>query len=187
MRRIQTGLVAGLALLALTGTVSGCSSDDGDEPIEGAETGPGSSEESENDDESAAEAEVADLYLAYWDAVIELENGDELDRSLFDGLATTGVVESEVGRVSAFKDNGVHREGEPTIENVTVTIDGDTARIEACKNEADWRVVDGNGEVPDAVPENLQRPHPNVVTAERTDGEWLITATLPTEGATITC
>ncbi len=92
-----------------------------------------------------------------------------------------------MGRVSSFKDNGIHREGEPTIDDITVTIDGDTARVEACKNETGWAVIDDGEEVPDAVPENLLQPHPNVVTAERVSGEWLINATLPTEGATITC
>jgi hypothetical protein len=192
MRRIRTGrtrLATVAALLALTVSMAACSSDDegGEEPIEGAGSGSPEPEETASDD-AAAKAEVTDLYLAYWDAVVELENGDELDRSLFDGIATTGLVEEELSRVSSFKDNGIHREGEPTIGNVTVTIDGDTARIEACKNEAGWDVIEDGEVVPDAVPPELQEPHPNVVTAEReASGDWLINATLPTEGATITC
>ncbi len=180
MAWLRAGLAVGTGLLALTGAVAACSSDGQPEPE------PRSDAATEVEVEAPV-VEVENLYRAYWDAVVQLENGTELDRSLFDGIGTTGLVEAEVGRVSSFKDNGIHREGEPVIEDVTVTVDGDIARVEACKSEADWQVIEDGEVVPDAVPPNLRRPHPFVVTAERISGEWLITATLPTEAATITC
>ncbi len=191
MRRIQTGLAAGLTLLALTGTVSGCSSDDGNEPIEGASTEPGSSDETDNEaneNEAADIAALTDLYEAYWDAMVELENSTELDPTVLDGLATQVAAETQISRMRSYHDQGIHRQGEPTFGDVTVTVDGDTATVEACKNEADWKFVTENGqEIDDPAFENLGTPQPNVLSAERVDEGWQINETLSMEEATISC
>lgn len=181
----RAGPAAGLALILAT--VAGCSSDGGnnEDPIDTGDTSSPSpdAEGGEADDE----AELVALYEAYWDAVTASENGEELDPQLFDGITTAGVMEQELGRIGTWKDVGGYREGAPVIENVTVTVDGDTARIEACKNEADWRLFQDGEELEDSLPESLTVPHPNVVTAERMSGEWLINASLPTDEATISC
>jgi hypothetical protein len=187
-RRIRSGVATGAALLALTATVAGCSSDDeGGEPIDGAQSGspePSQSTDNGNADDTAA---LEDLYADYWDARIELENSEDLDSSVFDGITTSPVKEMELTRLQPFREDGIHRQGEPEIEDVTVSVDGDAARIESCKSEADWQVIQNGEVVPDAVPENLRQPHPYVVSAERSPEGWLITGTVDSEEATITC
>lgn len=190
--RFRAGLVAGSALLALTGTVTGCSSseDEGGDPIEGAETNSpdGPSQSPEDDDNSADIAALERLYQEYWDARVELENGEELDLSLYEGITTDTVVQQEGSQLQQFRDDGIRRQGEPAITDVTVEVDGDTARIEACKSETDWQVVQGGDVVPNAVPESLRQPHPYLVAAERSGNSWLISQTsLPEEEATISC
>ncbi|MGP3968163.1 hypothetical protein [Streptomyces sp. 6N223] len=189
--RFRTGLVAGFALLALTGTVTGCSSseDEGGEPIEGAQTNsPDPSQSPEDDDNSADVAALERLYQEYWDARIELENTEELDFSHYDGITTSAVVEQEGTQLQQFRNDGIYRQGEPTITDVTVEVTGDTARIEACKSEEGWDVVQNGDVIPDAVPETLLAPHPYLVAAERSADSWLISRTsLPKEEATITC
>jgi hypothetical protein len=198
MRRIRTGLATGLALLTLTTAAAGCSSSDStggdgdgnDQPIEGVVTEPAGPEGTEDDTEGSEDPAVAalkDLYDAYWDTVIELENGGRLDVAVFDGIATPGVAEDEVGRLHPFRDDNIHREGEPTIDNVTVTIDDDTARIQSCKSEAGWNFFRNDDELTGIIPDEARRPHPFVVSAERTSGEWLINGTLRPQEATITC
>ncbi|WP_436980202.1 hypothetical protein [Streptomyces sp. enrichment culture] len=181
----RAGLAAGLALTLAT--VAGCSSDSGDndEPINTGDESSASpdAEGGEAEDEAALVA----LYEAYWDAVIASENGEELDSALFEDITTKGVMEQELGRINTYKEQGVLREGAPVIENVTVTVEGDTARIEACKNEADWPLVQDGEQMEGVLPESLTVPHPNGVTAERSDGNWLITGSVPQEEAVISC
>lgn len=185
--------MVGAAVLALTGTVAGCSSDSGSdgEPIGGVETGAasggGDGGQNGNGGEAADVRILKDLYRAYWDTLVDLENGAELDVAAFDGIATPGVAEDELGRLRAFREDNIRRQGEPAIDNVNVSIDGDTAHIESCKSEADWQFV-VNGEVAEEMMrEEAARPHPYVVSADRSSGEWLINATLRVEEATITC
>jgi hypothetical protein len=193
-RRFRTGLVAGFALLALTGTVAGCSTDDdkgGDEPIEGAQTNsPEPSEQSPEDDTNGEDvAALEGLYQDYWAARIELENDPEMDFSVYDGITTQTMVQQDGMRLEPLKDDGIYREGEPTITDVTVDVagDGESARIESCKSEEGWDVLQ-NGEVlPEAVPDELLRPHPFLVAAKRSGDGWLINRTLPQDEATITC
>ncbi|RBM22114.1 hypothetical protein [Streptomyces sp. PT12] len=185
MRRIRATLATCLTLAALTAGAVGCSSDDEGEPAEIEGTADAADPAGEGGGD--AEAELTELYGRYWDALIELENSTELDNTVFDGIATTGVVETEVGRVSAFKDNDIHRQGEPVIDHVTVTVDGDAARIESCKNEAGWVFIADGEEDPSLLPEELTRPSPFGVAAERTDDGWLISQVLHTDETTISC
>jgi hypothetical protein len=192
-RRIRTGLAAGAALLALTGTVAGCSSDDdgGDEPIEGAETETPGADDTEDGGGAGEGADVAaleQLYADYWDAMVELESSEDLDPQLLDGIATSRVLESELSRINTYKSHGFHRQGEPTIENVTVEVTGDTARIEACKNEGEWPFVTADGEeVTDPAFADLDETKPNVLEAERSSDGWLVSGSLPMREATISC
>jgi hypothetical protein len=194
MRHIRTGrtrLAAVSALLALTATMAGCSSDsEGSEPIDGAETetpGPEETGDGEDGGEDADVAALEDLYAEYWDVVVELENGGELDVAVFEGIATGGVAEDVIGGLRSARDNNVHREGEPVIDNVTVSVDGDTAHIESCKSEADWTFVVNGEPAPEMLPEEAAQPHVHVLSATRESGEWLINGTLKVDKATITC
>lgn len=183
----RAGLAAGLALTLAT--VAGCSSDggDNDEPINTGDQSSASpdAEGGEAEDESALVA----LYEAYWDAMVELQKeSDALDASLLNDVATRAVIEAQLSRIDTYFGQGIFREGAPTIENVTVTVDGDEGRIEACKNEADWPLLKDGEPLEGGMPVELTETRPSVVTAERSaDGDWLINATLPVEEATITC
>jgi hypothetical protein len=189
--RFRTGLVAGLALLALTGTVTGCSSDDeGNEPIEGAQTNspePGN-ETPEDDDNNADVAALERLYQEYWDARIELENSKQLDFSVYDGITTETLVQEEGALLQQFRDDGIRRQGEPTVTDVTVEVTGATARIESCKKEDGWAIVRDGEVLPESeIPDELREPHPFLMAAKRSGDGWLISRSLPQEEATITC
>lgn len=191
MRRIRTGLVAGSALLALMGTVVSCSSDSAEEPIDGTETRSPDADETENGASEGEEADVAaltNLYEAYWDAMVEMENSIELDPSLMEGIATTPAMEGEFSRMRSYHEQGIHRRGQPTFGDITAQVDGDTARVEACISEGDWPFVTENGqEIDDPAFDNLGVPQPNVLSAERASEGWLITGTLSMEEATVSC
>ncbi|QKV69486.1 hypothetical protein HUT13_12345 [Streptomyces harbinensis] len=180
----RAGPAAGLALILAT--VAGCSSDGGnnEEPID---TGGSSSPSPDAEGGEGDEADLAEFYAAYWDALVELENSEELNVELLDGFVTGELLEGEVSRLRDFRANGLSRSGEPVIEDVTITVDEDTARIESCKSEEGWDVVTGGEVIPNVVPEELLAFHPYVVTLERTSEGWLINETLPQEEATISC
>ncbi|MEO3750853.1 hypothetical protein [Streptomyces sp. B6B3] len=174
----------------MTGMITGCSSDDGgEEPIEGAETESSGSDEEQNGADEGQEADVAaltDLYETYWDALVQLDNSTDPDPALLEGLATQSATETEISRMQAYHAQGIRRQGEPTFGDITVTVDGDTAIIEACKSESDWQFVDENGEEVE-VEGDLTVREPNVVAAERSSDGWLIGDTLAMEEATISC
>ncbi|KAB8163821.1 hypothetical protein FH609_019410 [Streptomyces sp. 3MP-14] len=176
-----------LAAVLLLALAAGCSSSDSgaDDEIEGVATG--SADEGGGGEQADHEAALTELYTGYWDALVGLENSGELDASLFEGIAASRVAEQELTRVRSYADAGLHRSGEPTVENVTVTVDGETARVESCVSEEDWPMVDGETVLPDVIPEELRAPHPHGVTATLTEGSWLIDGTLPAEEATLSC
>ena len=174
-----------MLLLALAAGCSSDSSDSSDDAIEGLATGP--AEEAGNGEAADHTAALTDLYDRYWDALVTLENSGELDPAVFEGIAAPPVAEQELTRVRSYADAGLHRTGEPSVTDVTVTVDGETARVESCASEEDWPMVDGETVLADVVPEELRAPHPHVVTAQLTDGVWLIDGTLPAEEATLSC
>ncbi len=170
---------------------AGCSSDNADDerelPVPGTgEDESGSDEKPEETDEATEaaeeEAELRALFGAYWDAVIELENSGELDPSLFDGIATDGVTETELSRVEPAKASGHTREGAPEIGEVTVEVENGEALLQACVNAEDWLLYK-DGELVDLDHE----ASPSVAVAERNDDGWLISQVGLYEKATITC
>ncbi|MFD7513087.1 hypothetical protein ACFV5N_27640 [Streptomyces sp. NPDC059853] len=181
----RAGPAAGLALILAT--VAGCSSDGGDneEPIDTGGTSSPSpdAEGGEGDDEAALVA----LYEAYWDARVEVENSEAGDIHLLEGIVTPAMLEKELSRVRDFQSNGLYRQGGPVIENITATVDGDTAIVESCKSEEGWDIMKDGEVIPGVVPEELINVHGHVVTAEKGDGAWLITDTLPEEEGNVTC
>lgn len=181
----RAGPAAGLALILAT--VAGCSSDGGnnEDPIDTGDTSSPSpdAEGGEADDE----AELVALYEAYWDARVEVENSEAGDIQLLSGIVTPEMLEKELSRVRDFQSNGLYRQGEPAIENITATVDGDTAIVESCKSEEGWDIVKDGEVIPGVVPDDLIDVHGHVVTAEKGDGAWLITDTLPAEEGTLSC
>jgi hypothetical protein len=125
------------------------------------------------------------LHDAYWDAFVEASNGPIVDSALFEGVATTGVIERRLGYVQTeLVGRNARRQGEPAISDVAVTIDGDNARIESCVDSTNWTlIVEG-----EEVPTTSSGPKPFAMTAERGPGsDWLINEVLTTDDAEITC
>ncbi|AYY12112.1 hypothetical protein EF847_04705 [Actinobacteria bacterium YIM 96077] len=185
--RSRTSVIAAVAGALVV--LSGCSSD-GDEPAgldATDDASPTEEVEQADDGEEAGAAEdeamLEELFADFWDAVVAAENGPEVDYELFEGIATDEVIEERLARAREWEELGVHREGEPIIENVTVTVEGDEARIEACRDESEWLVI-ADGEPVDIETTGLT---PNVFTAERDGDGWLINGRLDSSEATITC
>jgi hypothetical protein len=185
MAKLRAGVVVAPMLAVL---VVGCSSDSGgsgDDELTLPSTSPtptGATDEP-TDDAAADISAVEQLHAAYWEALVGVENGGDLDPGSFAGIATDAVIEQDLSRIDSIRGSGHQREGEPVIDNVTVTVDEDEARIESCVNEDDWILV-ADGE---EVPLDKEGPTPRVVIAERTDGAWLISNFLSQEEATLTC
>ncbi|PZF82310.1 hypothetical protein C1I92_17495 [Jiangella anatolica] len=128
-------------------------------------------------------AAIRDVYAAYWDALIDSENGPDPDPALFDGIATGDVVEAQLARVTNMIDEQQRRIGEPEIGEVQVSVDGDDASAEACVDQRPWGVV---------VQEQTQPPleivtGPIGVRLQREGDGWLIVARIPVAEATISC
>ncbi len=173
---------------------TGCSAGSADE------TGPGSAAEKRSPDattEATAgvpqsdrdghgtddEQHLRTLHDDFWSALVELENGDQPDPALFDGVATDGVAEEEVSRVRPARASGHTREGAPEVGEATIEMDGDEALIQACVDPEGWLLF-RHGE---AVDLDTHGASPSVVAAERTTDGWLISATGLYQRATITC
>jgi hypothetical protein len=73
--------------------------------------------------------------------------------------------------------------GEPEIGEPEVTIDGDSARAEACVDQSSWGVVVNGQTQP---PLNVE-PGPVAVSLARRDGAWIIVDRIPVKEATLTC
>ncbi|WP_139238421.1 hypothetical protein [Streptomyces aidingensis] len=191
-RAVRKGVVA--AALTAAVVLTGCSSGDGepvDDEIAGSATpsgdtgtAAGGGEEAGGEGSQAQDvAALESLYADYWAALVTMENAEELDPSPLAGIASQELTEQQVSRIRPFKDNGMRRDGEPAVDKVTVTVDGDTARIESCVDEDAWLLLK-NGEPADL---ELLGPAPRVFDAERVEGDWLITDTVPAEEANVTC
>lgn len=182
--RTRTALLAPVLALAL---VAGCSSDDGESDAEASIT-PGGTEDAGGDgepDTAADEAELEQLFLDYWAAMVELENSEELDPTVFDGLAADEVREQQVARVEPFKEAGIIAEGEPVITEVTANAEGDRATIEGCVNRDDWLFYDEEGE---EVPvESDEATDAKVVEAERGADGWVISRHARDAEVTLSC
>ncbi|MET1038561.1 MAG: hypothetical protein ABW075_09815 [Aeromicrobium sp.] len=154
-------------MILLSG-LAACSSDssDGAEP-EPSPTATAAETSSTKVDQDAVTA----LYDRYWDVRVEAENAAEVDPASFAGIAEGPFVEEFLKKVRDAADIDVTREGQPTIDQVEVTVDGDTATVAACLDEDDWKFF-GNGTEIDAPDEG---PGPVGATAERRPEGWILT------------
>lgn len=124
------------------------------------------------------------LYLAYWDAFVNVSNDPRIDTDLFAGITTDALAERKLSYVDReLIANDVRREGEPELSDVTVTVDGDTAQVEACLDESSWKILHDGEEVS----WEFGDPVPAPMRAERTAEGWVLTDDVAQEEATITC
>jgi len=132
--------------------------------------------------DAADEAAVADVVADYVDAMVTMENSAQVDPAPMHGIATETVAKAEAKRVKDLVDQGIHREGRPTLGEATVTVDGDSARYEVCMDQDDWVGVLGDQTVGSSY-----GPLPTGWSLTRTDGDWLVSATIPQEQVRVTC
>ena len=92
-----------------------------------------------------------------------------VDRSLFEGVATGVIVEQEVNDAESAVQDGMQYQGEPTFSDVNVVVDGDTAVVSACVDNTNWHPA---SIVPSADSDLIV---PGAVQVERIDGVWLVT------------
>jgi len=131
---------------------------------------------------AADETAVRDVVAKYVDAMVTMENSAQVDPAPMHGIATDTVANAEAKRVKDLVDQGIHREGRPTLGEATVTVDGDSARYEVCMDQDDWVGVLG-----DQKAGSDYGPLPTGWTLTRTDGDWLVSATIPQEQVRVTC
>lgn len=167
-------ICAAIVPLALAAS---CSSDEPDiiEPV--GTSAPSTSAEDQ------AKADIAAVYDDYWAAVIASENGPTADRALFEGIAIDVALEAQIRRVERMIDNGVKRSGEPEIGKPHITVNGDTARVEACVNQDSWSST-VEGSTPEA---QSSGPRPMLVDLRMVEGNWYVSAAVPQKEATLTC
>lgn len=136
-----------------------------------------------SDSEAADLAEIETVFAAYWDAVIESENGPVSDPAIFDGIATGGAVEMQLTNVNNLINDGIRRIGAPALSEPVIHLAGDTARVEVCVDISDWGAAVGDH----TAPPQPSDPSPRVVDMERIEGAWLVTDQIDPSEATITC
>lgn len=168
------------------GLLAGCSSSDGDvEPIDTGDAAANEPAGKETPDVTADEAALKQLFLDYWDAMVELENSKEVDPSIFDGITTSGIGEQEVARVQALKDYGIVGRGGPEITEVTPEVDGDEGTVAACVNRDDWTFYDESGNPVKVV--DKAATDAGGVAAERTADGWIIVEILKESEVRVSC
>ena len=117
------------------------------------------------DDTAAVEAAILDVYRRFWAANVVAERGNP-DPTLYEGIAVGMAVELELAVARQYQEQGIVKEGEPSLSEVTVFVDGDTARVGAC--------VDHSGWVPAGAPPPSPAVVPTEVVFEQVDGAWLV-------------
>lgn len=112
------------------------------------------------------EALILEAYEGFWAAVVTLFSGN-VDRSLFEGVATGVIVEKQVNEAEFIVQNDLRYQGQPTFTDVSVVVDGDTAVVAACVDSSTWH--------PTRVPPEGNMVLAGAVQVDRIDGEWLVT------------
>lgn len=190
--RCAHGAIAGLRIAAVAGfvlAVSTCSSDIDAMPETAPPTAAAPTDSSPAPTPTPTpveddEAELAALFLAYWDSVADLWNDPRLEPEVLADVATDARTEAVLTYVhSELIENSAHRRGEPEFGEITVTLDGESAVVEACLDQSEWKLIANGNEVP----VDLSEVRPSVVTAIRIDDSWLIEDALGHEEASITC
>lgn len=165
-----------VAALLVTASASGCTGDD-DTPLLDRQT-------ISADDVKAVE----ELYLEYWDAVVQAEAELDPDPSRFEAVMTPEAAQEEADFIQGMVDNNLLRHGEPSIGDVTVELDGDRGIAQACVNTAFWLISSRDGAPVRQVLEPGNVPIALSVESQD-DGSWLVEHMpyAPQPEATITC
>lgn len=143
-------------------------------------------------EEETASAEdlkaVEELYLAYWDSVVQAEAELDADPSRFEAVMTPDAINDYVAFLQGMVDNNLFRDGEPVIDDVTVEIHRDYAIAQGCVDASRWLLGSRDGTRVRQILEPGPQPHA-VAVRRQDDGSWLIDQTpyQSEEEATIKC
>ncbi|ROS30711.1 hypothetical protein EDF34_0350 [Cellulomonas sp. PhB150] len=161
--------------------LAGCSSDP--EPADAPSASPTTSATpTPTADDAQAEAAVAEVVEKYVAAMASMENEGQVDPAPMFGIASDAVAKEESARVKDLVDQGIHREGHPTLGEPTITVDGTTARYEVCMNQDGWV-----GVYEDQKLATEYGPLPTGWDLTLADDAWTVTATVPDKDVTLTC
>jgi outer membrane murein-binding lipoprotein Lpp len=128
-------------------------------------------------------AKIEAAYQGYWDAVVQAQNGPNADPALFDGVAQGAIVDQQILAAQQFIDSGFRRVGKPTFGELSITVDGKSARAQACVDQSNWGKVYDN----QTFPSDFTGPEPIIIDFVQVDGAWLASSTAPQAEATIEC
>ena len=117
------------------------------------------------EDAAAEEAAILNVYRRFWAANVAAEGGNT-DPTLYEGIAAGPAVEVELAIARQYHEQGIVKEGEPSFSEVTVVVDGDTARVGACVDHSGWVPAGASPPSPPVVPTEL--------VLEHVDGVWLV-------------
>lgn len=115
--------------------------------------------------EPTEEAAILNVYRRFWAANVAAEGGNP-DPTLYEGIAAGPAVEVELAIARQYHEQGIVKEGEPSFSEVTVVVDGDTARVGACVDHSGWVPAGASPPSPPVVPTEL--------VLEHVDGVWLV-------------
>lgn len=119
------------------------------------------------------ENKVRDVYDAFAERYVSASEPGDVPDATFDGVATGAFVENLVGGLQDQAEAGVFRQGEPQFEVREVSVDGDSATAQVCRDETEWAYADSNGELP--FPDEYE---PNIAKAtfeKNESGSWIMT------------
>ena len=181
MSKLRAGVVV-VPLLAVLAT--GCSSEGGGSGDDELTVPTPTPTAEEVGDPSADEAALRALFVAYYEGLAEIENAEETDPAVLEGVVDGSVLEEQIGRIQQLKNAGLRMAGEPVISDVVIEGDADTSVVQGCVDQSARAFFDSEGE---PVPVQDDGPEATAVAAERTADGWLITEDRGAEGATMTC
>ena len=131
---------------------------------------------------AAAEEAVSAVVEKYVTAMVTMENSGQVDPAPMFGIASDDVAKQEAARVKDLVDQGIHREGHPTLGEPTITVDGSSARYEVCMDQDAWV-----GVYEDQKLATDYGPLPTGWDLALVDDAWVVTATVPDKDVTLTC
>ncbi|UED85159.1 hypothetical protein [Streptomyces profundus] len=181
-RLSRISVVPALAAVLLVGCSSG---DDEPEGVESSESPVAEDPAAGDEPEAADDIEVLEqLYLGYQARLVEMESTGNADGALLEEYAELHVREGQSARIRQLAQEGITRQGEPEVYDVTVEVTDDSAVIQACVDTEHWEpLLDG-----EPIDREYTGPSAGIVKAARGESGWLISDHPQTaDEATITC
>lgn len=152
------------------------------EGLNASDSGPATTP-AETPSENPDVAQLKELYAKYWDAYGKAASGPKTEPKLFEGVTTRDFTEEKLSEIGQFVERNHRLVGQAKLSQVTVTLNGDSAQVEACLDTSEWKIIE-NGKT---IQSDFGDPAPVVLSAKRSDEGWLFDDSKPTKEATIAC